>query len=315
MDNLVSVIVPVYNVESYIKRCLDSISKQTYYNLEIIVVDDGSKDKSAVICKECADADSRIKLIKKKNEGAGYARNSGIDIANGDFIFFVDSDDYIMPDCIKRLLTVALAENADIVKCSYIEGGEDNYDKIPKMKAYKIYTNVSSFRTRDTNIAVHGKLYKKNVVGNVRYPKETTFDDEFFTYKLMYNARKIIVLNEPFYYYYINPNSIMRSKKKKMPLQYIRAYEERIAFFGDKDEPELVGISHKELAIRLMLSYLNRFRYEECDMNAKDMISLFRREFKLGFGFAAGIKEKISLMFFYLFPNCFTKIIHLAGVR
>ena len=107
----------------------------------------------------------------------------------------------------------------------------------------------------------------------------------------------------------------MHAKRKKLPLQYIRAYEERIAFFSDKAEFELVGISHKELAIRLMLSYLNRFRYEECDMNAKDMISMFRREFKHGFGFATGIKEKISLMFFYLFPNCFTKIIHLAGVR
>lgn len=315
MNNLVSVIVPVYNVEPYIKRCLDSISRQTYRNLEIIVVDDGSKDKSAIICKECADADSRIKFIKKKNEGAGFARNSGMDIANGDYIFFVDSDDYIMPNCIERLLNVALAEKADIVKCSYHEGCENNYSIIPQTKAYEVYTNVSSFRTRSTNIAVHGKLYKKIVIGDIRYPKETTFDDEFFTYKLIYNAKKIIVLDEPYYYYYINPNSIMRSKKKKMPLQYIRAYEERIAFFCDKAEFELVGISHKELAIRLMLSYLNRFRYEECDMNAKDMISMFRREFKQGFDFAAGIKEKTSLMFFYLFPNCFTKIMHLAGVR
>jgi len=315
MNNLVSVIVPVYNVELYIKRCLDSISGQTYHNLEIIVVDDGSKDKSATICKECADADSRIRLIEKENEGAGYARNTGLDVANGDYIFFVDSDDYIMPNCIERLLSIALAEKADIVKCSYIEGCEKNYNIIPEKKPYKTYTNVSAFRTRNMNIAVHGKLYKKSVIGNVRYPKESTFDDEFFTYKLIFNAPKVIILDEPYYYYYVNPNSIMRSKKKKMPLQYIKAYEERMAFFSDKAEFELVGISHKELAIRLMLSYMNRYRYEKCDMNAKEMLSLFRKEYKQGCSFAVGIKEKISLQLFNLFPNCFTKVMHLVGLR
>ena len=238
-----------------------------------------------------------------------------MDIANGDYIFFVDSDDYIMPNCIERLLTVALAENADIVKCSYIEGREDNYNVIPKIKLYKTYTNISAFRTRNVKVLVHGKLYKRSVVANIRFPKVTTFEDEFFTYKLIYNARKIVILDESYYYYYVNPKSIMHTKRKKLPLQYIKAYEERIAFFSDKAETELVGISHKELAIRLMLSYMNRYRYEECDMNAKDMISMFRCEFKQGFGFAAGIKEKISLMFFYLFPNSFTKITHLAGVR
>lgn len=314
MNNLVSVIVPVYNVEPYIKRCLDSISRQTYRNLEIIVVDDGSKDKSAMICKECADADSRIKLIEKENEGAGYARNTGMNIANGEYIFFVDSDDYIMPNCVERLLAVALAENADIVKCSYLEGCEDNYNVIPTTKAYKTYSNISAFRNREMNIAVHGKLYKKAVVGNIRYPKETTFDDEFFTYKLIYNAPKIIILDEAYYYYYVNPNSIMRAKKKVMPLQYIRAYEERIAFFNDRAEPELVGISHKEFAIRLMLSYKNRSCYEKCDINAKDMISLFKQEFKQGACFAAGIKEKLSLWLFNLFPKSCANVMRFLRV-
>lgn len=315
MNDLVSVIVPVYNVEPYIKRCLDSISGQTYRNLEIIVVDDGSKDNSASICQECADADSRIKLIKKENEGSGFARNTGMDIANGDYIFFVDSDDYLISNCIERLLSVALAENADMVNCSYIEGSESNYNVIPKKKPYRICTNIDAFKTRDVKAPVHAKLYKRSVVGNNRFPKEITFDDEFFTYKLIYGAKKIVILDETYYYYYINPNSIMRSMKKKMPLQYIKAFEERFAFFNDRAEHELVGISHKELAIRLMLSYMDRHHYEECDMTAKDMISLFRREFKQGISFVGGIKEKMSLQLFNLFPNVMTKIMNFAGVK
>ena len=314
MNNLVSIIIPVYNVEPYIKRCIDSISSQTYKNLEIIVVDDGSKDNSASICEEGAKRDSRIKMIRKENAGAGYARNTGMDAAKGEYIFFVDSDDYIMPGCIERLLEVALKEDADIVKCSWIEGSEDSYSKIPKKRTYKRYSNISAFRTREMNIAVHGKLYKRSVVGDIRYPRETTFDDEFFTYKLIYNAPKIIILDEAYYYYYVNPNSIMRGKREKMPLQYIRAYEERIRFFKNKNEQELSGISHKEFAIRLMLSYMSKNQYKESGITPKELVARFKEEYRAGSGYAAGFKEKVSLFLFNAFPNLMTGIINKIGM-
>ena len=118
MDSLVSVIIPVYNTEAYVKRCLDSITSQTYKNLEIIVVDDGSLDQSGKICEECASQDRRIKLIHKVNEGSGYARNAGIDIANGEYILLADSDDYLIDNCIERLVNVAQQESADLVQCT-----------------------------------------------------------------------------------------------------------------------------------------------------------------------------------------------------
>ena len=311
MDKLISIIVPVYNVEQYIKRCLDSISRQTYKKIEIIVIDDGSKDASADICERCAMADSRIIFIKKENEGAGYTRNIGIDVAKGDYIFFVDSDDYIMPNCIERLLKVALEENADIVKCSWIEGKEDNYNVIPKKKKYKIYSNIHAFYTREMNIAVHGKLYRNSIIGDIRYPKETTYDDEFFTYKLIYNASKIVILDEPYYYYYFNPNSIMHGKKGMMHLQYIRAYKERIDFFRGRNEYELAGISHKELAIRLMLSYTEWEKYSEYVYSKDDIVKMFNKEYDIGRKYANGIKEKCSLRLFRANPFLMAKIIKL----
>lgn len=250
---LVTVIIPVYNVETYIRRCLNSISAQTYRNLEIIAVDDGSTDRSADICDQCAKIDTRIRVVRKPNEGAGYARNTGMDLANGDYYFFVDSDDYILDNCIERLLEVAIQENADIVKCAWVEGSENEYNRFPEKKKFSVYSNVSAFRTRKMNIAIHGKLYKREVIGKIRYPKVTTHDDEFFTYKLIYNAAKIVILDEAYYYYYMSPNSIMRGKKKKQPLQYIDAYKERIAYFENEKEEELVGISHKEYVILILL--------------------------------------------------------------
>lgn len=305
MDKLVSIIIPVYNVEPYIKRCLDSISKQTYKNLEIIAVDDGSDDLSADICDECAVKDPRITVIRKENEGAGYARNAGMNIAHGDYTFFVDSDDYILDNCIERLVEVAENERADIVKCSWIEGSKSDYSVYPKKSQFSVYSNISAFRTRKMNIAIPGKLYRKEVIGKYRYPKVTTHDDEFFTYKLIYNAPKIVILDEPYYYYFTNLNSIMRGKKKKQPLQYMEAYQERIEFFKQKKEEELVGISHKEYAIRLMLSYIMYSKYETSDLSLKELFEKYCEEYKTGIFYAKAMKEKVSLMFFRRFPKIF----------
>jgi hypothetical protein len=313
MDSLVSVIIPVYNTEAYVKRCLDSITSQTYKNLEIIVVDDGSLDQSGKICEECASQDRRIKLIHKVNEGSGYARNAGIDIANGEYILLADSDDYLIDNCIERLVNVAQQESADLVQCTFVQGSEENYRQRPSIKRISVYDNVSAFRTRKTRVTCWGKLYKREVIGDMRCPKVTAFEDEFFTYKFIYNAPKIVLLDEAYYYYFMSPVSIMRGKKKKQPLQFIQAYEERIAFFEEKEEAELSGISHKELAIRLMLSFIQRSSYEESEMSEEEMLTRFRQEYRLGHQYARGAKEKLSLFVFNLAPyfmkNCLSKFL------
>lgn len=313
MDGLVSIVIPVYNTEAYVKRCLDSLVNQTYKNLEIIAVDDGSLDYSGQICDNCASKDKRIKVIHKENEGSGYARNAGIDVAKGEYLFFVDSDDYLIDNCIERLVEVAKQERADLVKCSFIQGSAEKYTKRPRIKQISIYNNISAFRTRKIGVTGCGKLYSREVIGNMRCPKVTAFEDEFFTYKFIYNAPKIVILDEAYYYYFMSPISIMRGKKKKQPLQFIQAYEERIAFFEEKKESELSGISHKELAIRLMLSFIQRSNYEESEMSEEEMLTRFRQEYRLGHQYARGAKEKLSLFAFNLAPyfikNCLSKFL------
>lgn len=200
-----------------------------------------------------------------------------------------------------RMVSVALKEEADIVKCKWYQGNQDAYDIVPKQKSYKVYSNVEAFRTREVNIAIHGKLYHKRLLENQRYPKVTTHDDEYFVYKLIYAAKKIIVLDEIYYYYYMSPNSIMRKKRKRLPLEFVQAYEQRIRFFEDKKEVELANISCKEFAIRLMLVYMKYHQYEECELTQKEIAEYFKQYYKIGKKYAKGLKEKVSLYVFYLY--------------
>lgn len=308
----VSVIIPVYNVEKYVRRCLKSIENQTYRNLEIIVVNDGSTDDSERICREEESQDSRIHVISKINEGAGYARNTGMDNASGDYFLFVDSDDYLMNTCVERLIEVVEKEKCDIVKFKWQCGEEEEYCIIPKKKNYKIYDNHQAFRTREVDICVWGKLIKRDIMTDIRYPKESTHDDEFLTYRIIYAANKIAVLDEIYYYYYMSPGSIMRSVKNEMPTAFFRAYKERIEYFEQRNEKELADISCKEFAIRLMLMYLAYDNYQSRQYTKDQILKLFRRYYRGGKHTAHGIKEKISLLLFSIAPHMCSRLFKLA---
>lgn len=300
---LVTIIVPVYNAERYITRCLNSISNQTYDHLEIVVIDDGSIDSSRFLCEQAAVQDQRINFRSKKNEGAGYARNIGMDVANGEYILFVDSDDYLVSTCVERLVGVAQIENCDIVKCRWIEGTVENYDIQPEKRLYKKYNNVQAFRTREVGIAVCGKLLRRSVIGQIRYPRVSTHDDEFITYKLIYAANKIVVLDEIYYYYYTAPGSIMRRKRIQMPLDFVKAYEERELFFEERGEAELALITCKEHAIRLMLSYAEYNKYETKEFSKRELFNCFRQQYDKGKETATRYREEWSLRLFNMWPD------------
>jgi exopolysaccharide biosynthesis predicted pyruvyltransferase EpsI/GT2 family glycosyltransferase len=204
---LISVIVPVYNVEKYISKCIDSIINQSYKNLEIILVDDGSKDNSGVICDNYALKDKRIKVIHKKNGGLSSARNCGIDAANGDYFGFVDSDDWIDKDMYYSLLDSLIKNESDIAICGYYEYcnnkvrfhsccvGETIYDNKEAM-AKLIQDNTFG------NFAVN-KLYKKQLFKEIRYPVGMNMEDLGTTYKLFSEAKRISVIESPMYYYFV----------------------------------------------------------------------------------------------------------------
>ena len=307
LEPLISVIIPVYNVEKFIERCLKSILKQDYQNIEIIAVDDGSTDNSGKVCDMIASEDNRVKVLHISNGGAGQARNIGIEQANGDFIMFMDSDDYLLEGCLTRMLLLAIEKELDMVQCSYVKGYEESCEKKIEIGEELILTTNEAFRTRKINISVCAKLCKKEIVKDLRYPPKSLFDDEFFTYKMIYAAKRIGFIDEPYYYYYQSDNSIMRSKKKELPLGYIEAYRERIRFFEERGEEELVGISHKELAIRLMLSYLNGKKYSDFANKKREIADLFKNAYNYGFKYMNSLKEKISLTVFYIIWIIFLK--------
>lgn len=213
---LISVVVPVYRVEKEIKQCLNSIIAQTYENLQIILVDDGSPDLCGEICEEYAVIDRRITVIHKDNGGLSDARNCGIDIANGKYITFIDSDDYIEPDFVERLYNSIAINNCDIAICSHM----DVYPNCVKLYSFSKnnqYENVMEISEaiehmlykNGYDVSAWGKLYRKELFDDIRYPKGRLFEDAATTYKLFMLSRKIVFVNYVGYKYVMRENSIV----------------------------------------------------------------------------------------------------------
>lgn len=214
MQPLVSVIVPIYKVEEYLEQCVDSIINQSYKNLEIILIDDGSPDNCGKICDKYADMDSRIKVIHKSNGGLSDARNVGINIAKGDYLVFVDSDDWINKYMIEKLLDLAINKDLDIVECKFKEVYDRNsvMDE-SKIGEVKVFNNKEAlenhFNGQGLYRCVWNKLYKKYVFNEIRFPKGKLAEDLHTTYKLFFKANKVGLVDFIGYYYYIRPNSII----------------------------------------------------------------------------------------------------------
>ena len=245
---LISVIVPVYNVERYLSRCIDSILTQTYENLEIILVDDGSTDSSGQICEDYADKDPRIKTIHKPNEGLADARNKGIEAATGAYCSFVDSDDYVAEDCIEDLYDMANANGAQIAVCGYQKVYEDISDGTPgennTEKTIKVYNSIDALSAllyqRGIISAAWGRLFKREVFGTVRFPKGRQHEDVAVMYKLFDQAGVIAVGSEKKYYYLQRSGSIIHSTFHWQKMDYIMFTGECINYMRDT-HPELVN--------------------------------------------------------------------------
>lgn len=214
MNELVSLIVPVYNVEKYLHRCLNSLINQTYKNLEIIVVNDGSTDNSDEICNYYASIDSRIKVIHKKNGGLSDARNYGIEYSNGELIAFVDSDDYVENDFIEILHSDIITYNADIAEINYRLFSDNKYYK-PKRKGYfkilrgeNILKEYFSGNVIENN--VWNKIFKKELISNIRFKVGYTSEDLLFTYEALKNSSSVVVnTTKTKYNYYMREGSIV----------------------------------------------------------------------------------------------------------
>ena len=225
-NDLISIIVPVYNVEKYLKRCIESITNQTYKNIEIILVDDGSTDNSSKICDEYKNKDKRIKVIHKTNGGISSARNRGLDIAKGDYIGFVDSDDYISPNMYEILYKELINNKVDISSCDSIIF-KDNDIQFKKIESYKKYimNKLEAIETlirnnNNVNPSAWNKLYKKKLFKNVRYPEGYVYEDILTTYLVIEKSNKLIHIKYPLYAYNNRSESIIHNKKNKIKTIY-----------------------------------------------------------------------------------------------
>lgn len=211
--SLVSVIVPVYNVEEYLAECVESILSQTYHNIEIILVDDGSTDESGLLCEEYAKKDDRVRVFHKENGGLSDARNYGIDRAEGSYITFVDSDDILHVSCIEKLYTLMSCSGSGVSIC--------NMERFEETESIRYtYTNPkvcildaeSALKElllqRCFDVSACGKMYCKELFNNVSYPTGQLYEDLGTTYKVIMKTEKVCYINQSLYYYRYRPGSI-----------------------------------------------------------------------------------------------------------
>lgn len=266
-NKLVSVIVPVYNVEKYLKECLQSLLNQTYYNLEIILVNDGSTDSSSSICDEYANKDSRIIVIHKENGGLSSARNAGLNKSTGDYVFFLDSDDLLQNNAIELLYNCLNEDESSIVMCE-LEKFKKTYHFDSRNIIVSEFTPINYFNSileLNSNTYACGCLIPKKIIGKHRFINNRYFEDMGIMYYLYHNCCKIFKINLKLYKYRFNPNSIIHTINVKKVNDYILSANEMTDFLKKN-----YSFSHKK--INTFLAFI----YRECYIMSKDLKYLIK---------------------------------------
>lgn len=287
---LISLIVPVFNVkEKYLRECIDSIKEQSYSNLEIMLIDDGSTDQSGKICDFYAEMDKRIRVIHKKNGGVSSARNYGLQNASGDYVMFVDSDDILEKDMIKYLITTAKKTEAGITVCScyhMTNRGDRNNNKLIATKTvtpsegieYLAY-NINVYDELETT-AVWGKLYKKSVIENIKFNENMILGEDFiFNYYAINKTNSVTYSNQKLYNYRILETGIMHKKQDSDKIMMTFAEIEKfIEIHANSNYIDALTGRCVNIAFTLYLK-LSRSEEEECnriekfiEMNRKNVI-------------------------------------------
>ena len=259
LEKKISIIVPIYGVEQYLEECICSLLKQTYRNLEIILIDDGSKDACPEICDQYQKTDERITVIHKKNGGAASARNVGLDIASGDYIGFVDSDDYVDPKYIEQLYVYMQENDADISVCSFFNVYKRHKEavEIKRTGSFGGEEYLKLFLNDWRCGLIWNKLFKADVVKKIRFSEGHVIDDEFFTYQAVMRSDKIMVCSEPLYYYRMRASGVMNQRK------YSKMLQDRLQYMQERFEN--VTLKHPnlyKLYLENLADNLIRFRSE-----------------------------------------------------
>lgn len=257
----VSVIIPAYNVENYIKRTLDSVINQTYENLEIIVVDDGSADNTGHIADEEAAKDHRIRVIHRENGGLSAARNTALALITGELVTNVDADDYIRKDMVEIMVSDIEETRADLVICGHREGPQDSFSENLtefSSKEIKTYSDGEKFmllfnERKNESIVFWGKLYRREILDNISFPEGKIHEDEYIVHYVLDRCEKVAYDPRILYHYYKRGGSITTDNFSIKRLDCVPALLDRIVFFEEKGDQELLKYEY--------IDFLKRFQY------------------------------------------------------
>jgi len=316
MNPEISVIVPVYNSIKYLEKCIDSILSQTFQEIELILVNDGSTDKSGDLCEAYSRLDSRCRVFHKKNEGIASARNLGIRNASGKYIGFVDADDFIHKEMYQILYRNIKLSNAELVICEYKpvqEGEEVDIQKSitpkNKMKSLNHIEALNQLYSENavTYIYPWNKLYLKTLFEELEYNHGRNYDDEFIIHKVLFNCEKILFIDCELYYYLQRQGSFVRSQFTIQKLDRVYALYERIEFFKNNNLTDLHSLALKQyMDVFFWYYFYAKNNLQNIDIELKALKQTFHSTYlnllKLN---QIGLKQKIMLSMFRLNPSWF----------
>ena len=317
---LISVIVPVYRVEEYLERCVKSILSQTYKNLEVILVDDGSPDQCPAICDACAEKDARVKVIHQENKGLSGARNAGIDAASGEYLAFVDSDDYVSPHFIEELYQLLQDTGCAIGQCrfSYVKGDglvEEGDSAFCIYRGESLMEQLYGPEEKATCFVVAwNKLYRAELFKEtgIRYPEGRIHEDEATTYRLFHEAKKLAFLDRALYGYYTENGGSITSVFSAKRLQWLTAHEERIAFFKKNGYEKLLPAAYRKLCDACITFY---FRCTEQVKDAEELKKELRKRLETYRANGAAwiavlpLKTRMGYELFSMSPGLYAKML------
>ncbi len=292
---MISIIVPVYKVDAYLHRCVDSILAQSFLDFELILVDDGSPDECGNICDEYAARDDRIRVIHQANAGLSAARNAGMEIAQGEWFSFVDSDDYVHPKMIEALYDAVMMHRVKVSACAYIETTGEEIPTSEKLSA-NLWDTERFYTERNVNATVAwGKLYHRDCFREIRYPVGKLHEDEFVTYRILFANENIAVIDAPLYGYFQNLNGITKGKTYQYSrcLDKLEALQEQFDYFLNtkKSAPARAANKYFYYACHILYHF---------DKTRKKEFSLLRNHVKKSFKMMYRYLNRYQKIYFFM---------------
>lgn len=287
MRDLISVIVPVYNVEPFLERCIQSLKNQTYRNLEIILVDDGSTDQSLTLCRKVAETDDRIRVFQQQYQGVSASRNCGLAHASGEYIMFLDGDDEAAPNYVEKLYKTLQDNGLDIAQCCLIRVKDGcKLQELPVEDGVKLFSGLDMQmrifnRDRYFTMCLCGKIFRKELFDGLRFPEGRINEDESLIYLLMYRAKRVGVIDDYLYYYHYNSDSITEKPYNIHRLDCFYMLEEKYAFYKSKGLTAFANKTASEYFSQMCVVFTHKFADgEEQKEIFRKAVEIYKRDRK-----------------------------------